>query len=161
MICSETSNTSLSILDEVCAVRNLSVKCLKMSKDNSRAFTTFLSKNVSLTHLKLWIEQPSAVSCVQVLECLMYSKVLQCLDLRGQPITYKDGVNKAGIISRFLRQVETLRKLRMESCGIVEDTGNKYTKLTRQCKLLEIVELLSYFVCMCVYVSLNIFLKLP
>ena len=123
MICSETSNILLSILDEVCAVRYLSVNCLKMSKDNSGAFTTFLSKNVSLTHLKLWIEQPSAVSCVQVLECLMYSKVLQCLDLRGQ--TYKDGVNKAGIISRFLRQVETLRKLRMESCGIVEDTGNQ------------------------------------
>ena len=124
MICSETSNTSLSILDEVSAVRNLSMDCLKMSKDNSGAFTTFLSKNVSLTHLKLWIEQPSVVNCVQVLECLIYSNVLQCLDLRGQPISYKDGVNRAGIISHFLRQVKTLKTMRMESCGIVEDTGN-------------------------------------
>ena len=97
-----------------------------MSKENFRAFTSFLNKNVCLTHLALRIEQSSAINCVHILQCLMDNTVLQWLDLSGHPITYKDGIKKGDLISRFLRQVKTLKKLTMESCGLVEDTGNTY-----------------------------------
>ena len=116
----------VTISDEVCAVRSFRATCSKMSKENFTAFTSFLNKDVCLTHLKLWIEHSSAISLVQILHSLMDNTVLQCLDLTGHPITHKDGVKKGDLISRFLRQVKTLKKMIMESCGLVEDTGNMY-----------------------------------
>ena len=110
------------ITDVIYAVKDYRGPCVGLDDANFSAYLTFFKKNVSLRHLDLEIRHSPVISCVQILDCLMESKVLQTLLLDGSPITHKDGINKADSLVKFLNQVKTLKKLSLKSCCIEGDT---------------------------------------
>lgn len=108
--------------EEVLAVKDFRSSCSEFDAASFSAYLTFLRRNICLTHLKLDFTDSTVVSFVPILESLVDSKVLQSVDLQGYKKKCKDDLNQADSLVRFLNQVTTLRKLKLESCGINGET---------------------------------------